>query len=207
MFFKKKKNELQARFDKIEEEFSTVHEWLHYFHDFNQHLLDYIRSQDERINVQEDDLDEVKITLQNMPKTKEDFKELVDYYYSFDSVMDRLRTIENRLESIESRPIPVQKVIKNIESRPSNIREKVLKKIARSSKEYIKNLVLNLVSKYGKVSALQLREMIVEEQGLCSKSSFYRILEELEHEDLLNIVSKGKLKVYLAGQEKLRISE
>ena len=135
-----------------------------------------------------------------MPKTREEFKELVDSYYSFDGIMGRLKDIEKKVESLgNSSPAAVSQPVQS--RQVMNIREKVLKKIARSSKDYIKNLVLNLVSKYGKISALQLREIIVEEQGLCSKSSFYRILEELEREDQLNIISRGKVKVYLAAQK------
>lgn len=74
-----------------------------------------------------------------------------------------------------------------------------MRKLARNSKDYIKNLVLGLVHKYGKMGALQLREMVVDEQGLCSKSSFYRILEEMEKEHSLQIISDGKHTVYVAS--------
>ena len=73
-----------------------------------------------------------------------------------------------------------------------------MRKLARNSKEYIKNLVLSLVHKYTRMGALQLREIIVEEQGLCSKSSFYRILEEMESENSLQVVSDGKHTIYVA---------
>ena len=53
-----------------------------------------------------------------------------------------------------------------------------------------------MISKYGRISALDLREIIVDEQSLCSKSSFYRILEELELEQSVNVVAEGKEKVY-----------
>lgn len=200
MFLKKRL--VEDGFDKVRQDFSVVHEWLYYFYKYNNHLINFIQEQDTRMQQQETELAELKSTLQSIPKTNEDFKALVDSHYSFDSVMERLRSIENRIDLLESRPVQKSQIF---QERPS-IHERMLKKIARSSKDYIKNLVLNLVGKYGKVSALQLREMIVEEQGLCSKSSFYRILEELEREDELNIISKGKLKIYLSDQNNLRIS-
>lgn len=76
-----------------------------------------------------------------------------------------------------------------------------MRKLARNSKDYIKNLVLGLVHKYGKMGALQLREIVVEEQGLCSKSSFYRVLEEMEKESSLQIISDGKHTVYVAASQ------
>ncbi len=69
--------------------------------------------------------------------------------------------------------------------------------IARGSKPYLKSVIVSLVSKWGKISAVQLREMIVEEQGLCSKSTFYRLLEELEKEKALSRIYSGREKIYL----------
>jgi len=190
---------VKAGFSKIADEISSVHDWLFYFYDYNQRLLNFLKDQDSKLKEQEDQIYELKLTIESMPKTREEFKQLVDSYYSLNGIIDRLKAIEQRLDHVEVKA-SLQRVSQP--SQPaSNIRERVLKKIARSSKDYIKNLVLSLVSKYGKVSALQLREIIVEEQGLCSKSSFYRILEELEREDQLNIISRGKIKVYLATQK------
>ena len=39
--------------------------------------------------------------------------------------------------------------------------------------------------------------MIVAEQGLCSKSSFYRILEEIENLEEVDVINKGREKYYL----------
>jgi hypothetical protein len=44
--------------------------------------------------------------------------------------------------------------------------------------------------------------MIVEEQGLASKSSFYRLIEELEDEGQATVISDGKEKVLTAGDVK-----
>jgi len=75
--------------------------------------------------------------------------------------------------------------------------EKSARKVARHSKEYIKNIILSTIGKFDQVQALQLREMIVEEQGLCSKSTFYRLLEELEAEESVSMIARGKEKVYI----------
>jgi len=42
--------------------------------------------------------------------------------------------------------------------------------------------------------------MIVYDQGLCSKSSFYRILDEIEAMEDISIVKKGREKYYLYKQ-------
>ena len=44
--------------------------------------------------------------------------------------------------------------------------------------------------------------MVVEEQGLCSKSSFYRLLDEIEEEPEIGVMKKGKEKHYIAKIQK-----
>ena len=196
MFFKKKNELMKKEISSLNQHLSRINEWLFYFYNQNNHLVHLAKENQNKIEKQEDELDEIALILKNMPKTKEDFRRLVDSYYSFDNIMDRLRAIEVKFDYFEEKTSSQQKNV-SVQAPKSSIKEKVLRKIARSSKDYIRNLVLSLVNKYNKVSALQLREIIVEEQGLCSKSSFYRVLEELEREDLLNVVSKGKIKVYV----------
>lgn len=107
------------------------------------------------------------------------------------TVFDKLRDFAEKAEKRAVQPIAQPR------QHSSNLREKIVRKVARRSKEYIKNLILSSINKYDQVSALQLREMIVEEQGLCSKSTFYRILEEIEDEGSAGVYAKGKEKVYV----------
>ena len=97
----------------------------------------------------------------------------------------------------EVMPEHVSPMITRVPAPVSRFKEKVLKKLTKNSKEYIKGLILSMIHKYSKISGQQLREIIVDEQGLCSKSSFYRLLEELEQEENLNVLVDGKSKIYL----------
>ena len=78
------------------------------------------------------------------------------------------------------------------------IKEKIMKKLTRNSKEYIKGIMISYIKKYEKVTALQLREMIVDEQGFCSRSSFYRLLGEIEDFEDVSFMKQGKQKHYLS---------
>jgi len=98
-----------------------------------------------------------------------------------------MQAIEQRLNSLE-------------EQRKATIREKVVKRVTRNSKEYVKSLILSYIRKYTQISGLQLKDMIVYDQGLCSKSSFYRILDEIEAMEDISIVKKGREKYYLYKQ-------
>jgi hypothetical protein len=77
------------------------------------------------------------------------------------------------------------------------IRERLVRKIAKNSKDYVKSVIYSLIKKYNQISAPQLKEIVVEEQGLCSKSSFYRLLGEMEEENEVESLQKGKEKIYL----------
>ncbi len=79
----------------------------------------------------------------------------------------------------------------------STFKERLVQKITKNSKAYVKSVVLSMIKKYGKIAALQLKEMIVDEQGLCSRSSFYRILSEVEKEPEIGVLQEGKEKTYV----------
>lgn len=121
-------------------------------------------------------------------------------------VVDALEELKVRMDSLEKRKIPVSAAaspLKRKYTRPK-LQEKVIKSIARSSKEYVKGLILSLIQKYRDISALKLREIIVEEQGTASKSSFYRMLEELEKDGSIEMVRAGKEKHYFALEQAAR---
>ena len=73
-----------------------------------------------------------------------------------------------------------------------------MKRLTRNSKEYVKSVIISYIRKYERISALQLKDIIVEEQNLCSKSSFYRLLEEVEGIDELGVIKQGKEKHYVS---------
>ena len=78
------------------------------------------------------------------------------------------------------------------------LKERILRRISRNSKDYIKGVLRSMIFKYGRISAIQLRDIVVEEQSLCSRSSFYRILDEVETEEGVVCQQDGKEKEYFA---------
>lgn len=101
---------------------------------------------------------------------------------------------ENRIDEIQEklRELVIKKSPK----------AKLIQKVTKNSHDYIKAMVLSYIKKYEKISAFQLREMVVEEQNLTSKSTFYRILEEIEQMDEVSIIRQGKEKAYLSKLKK-----
>jgi hypothetical protein len=141
---------------------------------------------------------------------------------SLNPLLSRIEDIKSKIIELEEAQIPLKKHIEEQSHirpempenkaytalRPAqtmmNVREKLLRKLAKSSKDHVKSLIKNLIIKYGQISALHLREMLVEEQGLCSKSSFYRILEELEADEDLSVMHDKKEKKYTYNAIKLK---
>jgi len=193
-------------FTKVKQDTDALYQWVSYLYQQNQQLTEQNSALRRLSEEQKLALNELKVTVQHLPKTPNEIKQIVEQYYSFEPILQRIKHIESKIELLEMRrstirPLEYQSpsVSAPEEKQPSTaLKEKLMRKLARNSKDYIKNLVLGLVHKYSKMGALQLREIVVEEQGLCSKSSFYRILEEMENEQNLQVVSDGKHTVYVA---------
>ena len=94
--------------------------------------------------------------------------------------------------------IEIQHRLDRLEQRKMSMKEKIIKRLTRNSKEYVKSMILSYIRKYERISALQLKEIIVDEQNFCSKSSFYRLLEEIEDSDDVGVIKQGKEKHYIS---------
>lgn len=197
-------------FAKVKQDTDTLNQWVTYLHSQNQQLVEQNAALKRLTEEQKFALNELKVTVQHLPKTPHEIKQIVEQYYSFDPILQRIKHIEQKIELLEMKRErssfrPLDHSTPSVSAPPAReaastaLKDKLMRKLARNSKDYIKNLVLGLVHKYGKMGALQLREMVVDEQGLCSKSSFYRILEEMEQEHSLQIISDGKHTVYVAS--------
>lgn len=197
-------------FARVKQDTDSLNQWVSYLHQQNKQLADENAALRRLAEEQKLALNELKVTVQHLPKTSYEIKQLIDQCYNFEPILQRVKHIEQKIELLELkrerppiavRPLEYQPPSVSSEKASTALKEKMMRRLARNSKDYIKNLVLGLVHKYGKIGALQLREMVVEEQGLCSKSTFYRILEEMEQEQSLNVVSDGKHTVYVAAAQ------
>lgn len=218
-------NLLTHSFNNVQKDTSYILQWLGYFYHKNLQQEQLIK------NLQQE--------LQYIPKTKEDIRKLIDEFYSYEPLLNRIKDLNERVEELRSShyelhqkhheigpkieslkaelkseiaskkpetsyPLPTQEVdqltrrLEKLEAKKATIKEKIIKRITKNSKDYIKSIILSYIKKYGKITALQLKEMVVEEQGLCSKSSFYRLLEEIEEEPEIGVIKTGKEKHYIA---------
>jgi len=213
MFWKKDKNievdkklsmmneVLKKSFANVKRDTANIFQWLNYLYQKNLEQERLVR--------------QLQMELSYMPKTREDVRRIIDDYYSFETLMGRVRELGIKVEELSQRQPTVERVIQQasaepidishiekrlekLEQKKMSIKEKIIQRLTRNSKEYVKSIMLSYIRKYERISALQLKDMVVEEQRLCSKSSFYRLLEELEQLEEVGVIKQGKEKHYMA---------
>lgn len=182
-------NKLAKSFTGVRTDTSTLFEWIKYL--------------DQRLSEQQKILSEINQKVSNLPN-KDYGKEVSEALENISSLHQKLNQTINychhlnqRTEHIETKPIERTIIRETIKEKPKTFKERLIRKITRNSKNYVKTVVLNLISKYEGISSTKLREIVVEEQGLCSKSSFYRTLTELENSDEVEIKHQGSERIYL----------
>jgi len=212
--FWKKENETERKlkqindvvkrsFSNVKGDTTNIFQWLNHF---------YKKSME-----QEQLIKQFQLELSYVPKTREEIRRIVDDYYSFGSVMAKIKEIDYKVDELartqqqkQMQPPPlmpkevqtdishIEKRLERLEQKKLSLKEKIVKRLTRNSKEYIKSVIMSYIRKYEKISALQLKEIVVDEQNFCSKSSFYRLLEELEGLDDVGIIKQGKEKHYIS---------
>lgn len=201
---------LKLSFGNVKRDTTNIFKWLNYL---------YMKNMD-----QEQTIKKIQLELSYIPKTREDVRRIIDEYYSFEGMMAKIRELNVRMDELarvqfqkqaayqpqqvitvpQEAPKEMQNElsalyqrIERLEQKKLSMKEIIVKKITRNSKDYIKSVIISYIRKYERVSALQLKEIIVDEQNLCSKSSFYRLLEEIEQSDEIAVIKQGKEKNYL----------
>ena len=193
---------VKKSFSNVKKDTTDIFQWLNYFYKKNME--------------QEQMIKQLQAELSYMPKTREEIRRIVDEYYSFEGVMLKIRELNYKVDDLAKAqqqkqihpiaPMPkdiptdiygFEKRLERLEQKKMALKEKIVKRIARNSKEYIKSVIISYIKKYEKISALQLKEIVVDEQNFCSKSSFYRILEEIDILDDVGVIKHGKEKHYV----------
>ncbi len=216
-------NLLLNSFGNVRADTNTIFQWLNYLYKKNidQEKLIIQLQKSVQLSAQKS-LDQEHLTkqlqleLSHIPQS-EDIKRIIEEYYPFHPIMKRIEELDAKIELLKSQktlfsepqkePYEVGEIkarLEKLEQKKTAIKEKIIKRITKNSKDYVKTIIFSYIKKYEKISALQLKEMVVEEQGLCSKSSFYRILDEIEGMDEIAAVRKGKEKHYMARKMKLQ---
>ncbi|MFC1775063.1 hypothetical protein ACFLZN_01990 [Nanoarchaeota archaeon] len=201
MFFKDKHKERLARINlALKESFSKVRDDTKNLYDW----VKYLNEENKKLRVQNTDQKKVIGRLYHQQKgflKKEQVREIVKEESDSDVFLDRIKMIEDRIHRLESHIMTRKKVKSEPKIKMTHLQEKIVKNVSQKSKDYIKKTILSLLSKHGKIQGRLLREMVVDDQKLCSKSSFYRVLSELKKEEEVNIISSGKDQILTVNRK------
>ena len=191
---------LKKSFANVKRDTTNIFQWLNHFYRKNME--------------QEQTIKQLQIELSYMPKTREEIRHIIDDYYSFGTILGKVRELNDKVEELTRakqiekyapQPVPkewqpdlslIERRLEKLEQKKVSIKEKIMKRLTRNSKEYVKSVILSYIKKYERISALQLKEIVVDEQNFCSKSSFYRLLEEIEDLGEISVIKQGKEKHY-----------
>ncbi len=221
MFWKKEKKDdagekklmqinelLKISFGNVKRDTTNLFKWLNYLYRKNME--------------QEQLIKQLQLELSYMPKTREDIRRIIDEFYSFEGMMAKIRDLDAKIDDMariheQKQAVPQQAItvekevpkevqneisalyqrLERLEQKKLSMKERIVKRITRNSKDYVKSILISYIRKYERVSAQQLKEIVVDEQNLCSKSSFYRLLEEIEQSDEIAVIRQGKEKHFL----------
>ena len=198
--------ELHGVVGRVRQDTTALYQWVEYLYHLNlaQHTaMNTLHEKNEQLTKIIDDLKlhagehkkligELHEKMHSAKVSPEEIRLIIDGHQGMEQLRSRVNVIEQKVSTY-----PVQRV-EPVRSAQLPLKEKILRRISRNSKDYIKGVIRGLIFKYGKISALQLRDIIVDEQGLCSKSSFYRLLDEVESDEGVGMEQEGKEKEYFA---------
>lgn len=173
----------------------------------HSHMVKSLKRRVDSIFEKIDDFEQSHNNISKVPRQLEEIesklKSTDENLASFHHLKSKIDSMVKKMEAIES----AKKVIAPLENtlkKTASHKEKLIKNIEKNSKIHVKHVIKNTIAKYGQISALQLREMIVDEQGLCSKSTFYRILEELENDENISVIQDKKEKKLVHNSVKFK---
>ncbi|MAG08531.1 hypothetical protein CMO89_03590 [Candidatus Woesearchaeota archaeon] len=192
-------NRLISSFSGVKQDITNINMWLNYLYQKNTAIENSIKTLENKFNEIPRNTDAGRLiklysSFNDIQAQIMNLKSKVDTLPATDSsVIDKIGSVMSRVDNISLR-------IDNIEGKDAgkknNLKKAILKDISKKSKDYIKNLIFRMIKKYDKITASQLKKMIVEEQSLCSKSTFYRLLLELEQSNSIGAANSGKEKQF-----------
>lgn len=175
-------NALTGAFGKVRQDTQNLFAWISYFH---QHLMEHKRETHHL---------RLKFEEQNRH---------IQY------LQESIKHLEKKIELLDAKPLPQPQIIRfseqnpnlvRTESEPSpnlkrpNFERKMLSHIMSKKKPYIIRKMLDIIGE-SPIATKELERIIVEEQQLCGRTSFYAYLKELRLKKQISLQEKEFSKV------------
>lgn len=195
---------LENSFAHVKQDTQTIHQWLQHLHQKNQVQEQLLAHLHQRLQHHEFLLQHHQNQLQSSsPPSSLSYQHfhqrLEQLSQKVDLLLEKHHSHSQKLEEHHQKLDLVHQKLSRLETsspKPS-LKEKIIRTFSHHSKKYLKNLIFNYLEQHQKISALQLKDIIVDQQGLASKSTFYRILAEIEVSGQVTVIKDGKEKIFL----------
>jgi len=207
-------------FQNVKQDVSLSFQWIEYLHALSQDLqrrCDNLARENRvlshenqvlkhHIESVKSDVSECKSSISNLPRplSKDEIRILVDSHYSLAPLAEKIRVLESHIEELKHIKSAPERVVQVVEKAPREIsfKERLIQDISKKSKDYVKSFIKSVIHKYGKIAGVNLRGIVVEDQHLCSKSSFYRILDELTNDSEVSVIVGKKENIFVSKSSK-----
>jgi len=94
---------------------------------------------------------------------------------------------------------PFQQLVQNVPRMANKgLAAQIMRKVGRNKKSLIKKRIVEIASKE-QLSLSELKEIVVDEQNLCSKATFYRYFDALKQKNVLSVVIVDEVEIILVN--------
>ena len=200
------KSLLKKTFGNIKTDISINTKDLERLHDYNRRLEMQLMQLTGEIAILRSQLKPV-FDSQNLPNIESNSSNL-----NFVKLEQKLADIEKKLDTqvfkalLEAQNISqnqiqnqVQQLVQNVPRMANKgLAAQIMRKVGRNKKSLIKKRIVEIASKE-QLSLSELKEIVVDEQNLCSKATFYRYFDALKQKNVLSVVIVDEVEIILAN--------
>ncbi len=163
-------NALTHTFGKVKQDTQNLFAWVSYFH---QHMLAH-RRETHALSLKFEEQDRHMAQLKNEIALLQQKVQLIDAKPAqIVQITDQVRTkYEPSTEQIRTESEP------NTNQKRSNFETRILHRILKKKKPYIMQKIMESIDE-NELSTKELERVIVDEKGLCGRTTFYDYLREL----------------------------
>jgi uncharacterized coiled-coil DUF342 family protein len=121
-------------------------------------------------------------------------KDLDEYSARILKLESSNRTLNEKNDKLEKEILVLDNKLMDIKTPKNELHKEFIKKVNRHSRAIIKQKIIDIAATR-KLTTPEIKEIIVDQSGYCSKASFYRYLDELKQRNQLNEIEINGIKI------------
>jgi hypothetical protein len=82
----------------------------------------------------------------------------------------------------------VKETMDKLQKRKTGMSDNLVKKINKNRKSLLKNRI-QMLAEQKKLSVSEIKDILVDHEGLCSKATFYRYIEKMKEKGLIDLIT------------------